>query len=175
MNTSYRFIFAAVSAFVFFGQACAQFDGAVWYTLTVDTLEEGISQQALATTPYQLHIAYARERSGGGWDIYYRFYDMLGGWMDDRVVESGMPCSRPVIAAKFTDEFDIAILTESNYDIYGCIIHDPTEPWEMVNITDSPVVDMSPTVALGDTALHAAWIMDFDGTYKIAYIVGSND
>jgi len=157
-------------------QTYAQFEGAAWDTLTTDTLEESISQQALATTPYQLHLAYARSRVQGGWDVYYRFYDAMAGWTDDRIVESDMPCSRPVIAASFTYQFNIAVLFESGGDIWGWINHDPFEPWTPVNIINSPEPDMSPTVTLGPSNLHAAWITEIDSDYyKISYVFGIGD
>ena len=152
----------------------AQFEGAVWDTLTSDTLRDGLSHQALSTTPYQLHLTYAKERTGGGWEVHYRLYDMLAGWDLDRMVESDVPCFGPVIAARLTNQYDIFIAFESGNDIWGWIAHGPTD-WDPVNVTNSPEPEFSPTVALGDSTVQGAWIMQTALGYKIVHFWGYND
>ncbi|OGC95976.1 MAG: hypothetical protein A2W25_09540 [candidate division Zixibacteria bacterium RBG_16_53_22] len=152
----------------------AQFEGAIWDTLTADTLGDGLSIQALSTTPYQLHLTYSKERAGGGREVRYRFFDMLAGWDEDRIVEADIPCVGPVIAAHFADQYDIFVAFESGNDIWGWIAHGPTD-WDPVNVTNSPEPEFSPTVALGDSTVHGAWIMQTALGYKIVHFWGYND
>jgi hypothetical protein len=168
-------IYVAIALVAFILQPAsvyAQFEGAVWDTLTADTLMDGLSQQALATTTWQLHLTYAKERGDGlGWNIHYRCLDLLAGWQTDRVVESSFPSFKPVIAARrINDVSKIAILFYANDDIYGTVISDPYEPFEVINVTNSPEGDIFPSVAIDDTGLvQAAWIIYVQGQFKIAY------
>ena len=152
--------------------ATAQFEGAVWDTITTDTLQDALTRQAIAINGYEeFHLTYAKHRPGGGWNIYYRFYDLLSGMYPERLIESDMPCFGPVIASRFSDnDYDIAIIFESGEDIWGCINHDPLGSWDFENLTNSDVPDLSPTIAFGSNHVHAAWITYVNSEYKIAYM-----
>ncbi|MEE8417455.1 MAG: T9SS type A sorting domain-containing protein [candidate division Zixibacteria bacterium] len=149
----------------------AQFEGAVWDTLTSDTLRDALSRQPFAATPGGLHLTHAKSRGmGNGWSIHYRFFDVAGGWSDDIIVESDLPAFSPSIAAKEFDAFKIAIFFDAYGDIYGGIAHSPWDSWNPVNLTDSPAPDLEPTVAVDDEgSVHVAWITEIDGEYEIAY------
>lgn len=155
----------------------AQFEGAVWDTLTSDTLRDALSRQPFAATPGGLHLTHAKSRGMGiGWSIHYRFFDLIGGWSDDVIVESDLPAFWPTIAAREFDAFKIAIFFEADDDIYGSIAHSPWDTWYPVNLTDSPEPDLQPTVAVDDEgSVQVAWIMETEGEYKIAYGTMEND
>jgi hypothetical protein len=157
--------------------ASAQFPDAVWDTLTTDTLQDRLTPQAIAVNGYEeFHLAYAKSRVGGGWNIYYRHFDLFRGISPEVVAESDMPCFTPVAASRYSDnDYDIAIFFESGEDIWGCINHSPEESWEFVNITNSRDPDLSPTVAIGSNYLHVAWITYTNSQYKISYNRGRED
>jgi hypothetical protein len=158
-------------------QVLAQFDNAVWDTLTTDTLWDALSSQSLAVNGYEeFHLAYSKARPEGGWNIYYRYIDVYGYIYPERVAESDMPCYHPAIASRYSDnDYDIIIVFESGGDIWGCNNHDRFQPWEFMNITNSPAPDLSPTIAWGASSIHGAWITYINSEYKIAYITGRND
>jgi hypothetical protein len=152
-------------------EALAQFEGAVWDTLTSDTLRDALSRQPFAATPGGLHLTHAKSRgTGNGWSIHYRFFDIGGGWSDDIIVESELSAFSPSIAAREFDAFKIAVFFDAYDDIYGSIVHSPWDTWAPVNLTDSPDPDFQPTVAVDDEGLvHVAWITEVTDEYKIAY------
>ena len=160
-----------VAILLSFPIAHAQFEGAVWDTLTSDTLRDALSRQPFAATPGGLHLTHAKSRGmGNGWSIHYRFFDITGGWSDDIIVESDLPAFSPSIAAKEFDAFKIAIFFDAYGDIYGSVAYSPWDSWDPVNLTDSPAPDIEPTVAVDDEgSVHVAWITEVDGEYKIAY------
>jgi hypothetical protein len=155
----------------------AQFNNAVWDTLTADTLQDMLFSQSIAVNGYEeFHLAYAKARPGGGWNIYYRFVDVYGYMYPERIAESDMPCYHPAIASRYSDnDYDIIIVFESGGDIWGCNNHDRFEPWNFINITNSLAPDLSPTVAWGSNNIHGAWITYINSEYKIAYITGHGD
>lgn len=153
--------------------ASAQFEDAVWDTITTDTLQDALTRQAIAVNGYEeFHLTYAKQREGGGWNIYYRFYDLLSGMYPERLIEPDMPSNGPVIASRFSDnDYDIAIIFESGGDIWGDIIHDPLGAWNFENLTNYEVESgTSPTIAFGSNQVHAAWINHGGSEYKIAYM-----
>lgn len=157
--------------------ASAQFDEAIWDTLTTDTLQDAITSNSIAVNGYEeFHLAYAKERPGGGWDIYYRFANIYGYMYPERAAESDMPCFHPAIASRYSDnDYDIMIVFESGEDIWGCINHDRFEPWEFLNLTNSADPDLSPSIAYGSNCAHGAWITLINSEYKIAYLKSCGD
>lgn len=151
--------------------ASGQFENAVWDTLTADTLQDAITLKSIAVNGYEeFHLASAKHRPGGGWDIYYRFVDIYGYMYPERVAESDMPCFHPAIASRCSDnDYDIMIVFESGEDIWGCINHDRFEPWDFSNVTNSADPDLSPSIAFGSNCSHGAWITLINSEYKIAY------
>jgi hypothetical protein len=168
---------AVMASWILLAQSSsAQFEGAVWDTLTADTLRDGLTPQALACTQYQLHLAFAKARPQGGWDIHYRFLDMQAGWAPDRVVESSRPCFRPVIAARWVNGPRMVIVWEADNDIYGAAFDDPFGQFDIINVSNSSDDDMSPSVAIDEAGfIHGAWIKHIGDEYKIAYCVDNTD
>jgi hypothetical protein len=162
---------------ILFPVAHAQFEGAVWDTLTSDTLRDALGRQPIAATPGGLHLTHAKSRGmGNGWSIHYRFFDVASDWNDDVVVESDLPAFSPSIAAREFDAFKIAIFFDANEDIYGSINYSPWDTWNPVNLTDSPAPDLEPTVAIDlEGSVHVAWITEIDGEYRIAYGIMESD
>jgi len=153
--------------------AFAQFEGAVWDTITADTLPDALTRQAIAVNGYEeFHLTYAKQHPGMGWRIYYRFYDLLSGMYPERLIEPGRPCFGPVIASRFSDnDYDIAIIFESGGDIWGDITHDPMGEWDFENLTNYEFESgTGPAIAFGSNHIHAAWITYVDSEYKIAYM-----
>jgi len=157
--------------------ASAQFENAVWDTLTADTLQDALTAQAIAVNGYEeFHLTYSKHRAGGGWNIYYRYFDIYDGMYPEVVAESSMPCHGPVIASRYGDDvYDIAIFFESGEDIWGCINQDPQGQWEFSNVTNSADPDLSPSVAVGSNDIHVAWITHTNSQYKISYMRGHGD
>ncbi len=115
-----------IISFGVLSESHAQFEGAVWDTLTSDTLRDALSRQPFVATPGGLHLTHAKSRGmGNGWSIHYRFFDVAGGWSDDIIVESDLPAFSPSIAAREFDVFKIAIFFDAYGDIYGGIAHSP--------------------------------------------------
>ncbi len=149
----------------------AQFEGAVWDTLTSDTLQDALSRLPFAATPSGLHLAYAKSRGmDDGWSVHYRFFSIIGGWDDDVIVEAELPAYSPSIAAKEFGAFKITIFFDANDDVYGGVVSSPWDTWEIVNYTTSAELDREPTVAVDDNGdVHVAWITYNSGEYKITY------
>ncbi len=170
-------LLTALMSFGILCEAHAQFEGAVWDTLTSDTLRDALSRQPFAATSGGLHLTHAKSRGmGNGWSIHYRFFDIAAGWSDDIIVESDLLAFSPSIAAREFDAFKIAIFFDAYDDIYGSIAHSPWDTWDPVNLTDSPEPDFQPTVAVDDEgAVHVAWITEVNQEYKIAYGKMEND
>jgi len=158
-------------------RASGQFENAVWDTLTADTLQDAVTLKSIAVNGYEeFHLAYAKQRPGTGWDIYYRFVDIYGYMYPERVAESDMPCFHPAVASRYSDnDYDIMIVFESGEDIWGCINHDRFEPWVFTNVTNSPDPDLSPSIAFDSNCAHGAWITRINSEYKIAYFKGCGD
>ena len=156
--------------------AKAQFEGAVWDTLTADTLEDKLTSQAIAVNGYEeFHLASAKHRPGGGWNIYYRFFDIFNGIYPESVVVDDMPCFGPVIASRFSDnDYDIVILYASGDEIYSCVSHSRYGPWERTNVTNSLDPETRPSVAYGSQYYHGAWISNANLEFKIAYMKAGN-
>jgi hypothetical protein len=157
--------------------ASGQFDNAIWDTLTTDSLQDALTLQSVAVNGYEeFHLASAKHRPGGGWDIYYRFVDIYGYMYPERIAESDMPCFHPAIASRYSDnDYDIMIVFESGEDIWGCINHGRFEPWEFSNVTNSADPDLTPSIAFGSNCAHGAWITLTNSQYKIAYFKGCGD
>ena len=171
-------VFAAVIIIQFQpSPVSAQFGNAIWDTLTNDSVQDMLYPQSIAVNGYEeFHLAYAKARPGGWWDIYYRFVDVYGYMYPERIAESDMPCIHPAIASRYSDnDYDITIAFESDGDIWGCNNHDRFQPWEFINITNSADADLSPTLAWGANNLHGAWITYTNSEYKIAYFAGHGD
>jgi hypothetical protein len=160
-----------------YAPASGQFENAVWDTLTADTVQDAITLKSIAVNGYEeFHLAYAKQRPGIGWDIYYRFVDVYGYMYPERIAESDMPCFHPAIASRYSDnDYDIMIVFESGEDIWGCINHDRFEPWDFANVTNSPDPDLSPSIAFGSNCAHGTWITRVNSEYKIAYLKGCGD
>jgi hypothetical protein len=168
--TVYLFMALAMTLALYV-ESPAQFEGAVWDTLTSDTLMDALSRHPFTSTPGGYHLTYAKSRGQGqGWEVYYRYFDILSGWNDDVLVESGLPAYSPSIAAREFDAFRIAIAFDSGNDIYTAVVYSPWDDWDAVNLTDSPDPDIEPAVAVdGEGKVHLAWITEIEGEYKIAY------
>lgn len=160
-----------IAAAVFPSLSFAQFEGAVWDTLTSDTLMDALSRQPIAATLAGFHLVYAKDRvDGAGWEVHYRFFDLYGAWDDDVMVESDLPAYSPSISAREFDAFKIAVAFDAGDDIYGAVASSPWDGWTPVNLTDSPDPDYEASVSVDDSGnVRFAWITEFGGNYKIAY------
>ncbi len=172
MNTLKILFFVLVLALCLSNTAFAQFEEAVWDTLTADTLQDALTSQAIGVNGYEeFHLTYAKARPSGSWNIYYRYFSLYNGMDQEVLAESNIPCNVPVIASRFGDnDYDIAIIFESGEDMWGCINHGPHEPWSFVNVTHSSDPDFTPTVAFSASYMHAAWITYTNSEYKICYL-----
>jgi len=154
--------------------ASAQFENAIWDTLTADTVQDALTQKALAVNGYEeFHLAYMKSRPGTGWNIYYRFFDLYDGMLPETPLVTDRPCFGPVVASRYSDnDYDIVILFESSEDIFGCIAHSPFGPWDCNDISNSEDPDLFPSVAYGHNYYHGAWITYTNSQYKIIYLRG---
>ncbi len=153
------------------GSGAAQFEGAVWEILTLDSLQHSLGQNPIAATPAGLHMTYARSRGlGNGWRVYYRFFSLDGGWDDTAVVETVNPAFEPSISAREFGTFKIAIFYDSGGDIYGDVVSSPWDTWNPANITNTGDNDYSVTSAIDmEGTVHLSWVTEIGGEFKIAY------
>jgi hypothetical protein len=168
----HRFVVVSLLALWLSQSAPAQFEQAVWDTITIDTLEDRLTSNAIAVNGYEeFHLTYSKSRPGEGWNIYYRYFDLYDGAGPETIIDSSHPCFHPVIASRFSDnDYDIVILYQSNYDIYSCLSHSPLGPWEC-NIVDSTLEpEFTPSVAFGSNFYHGAWIIYQNSEYDIVYM-----
>jgi hypothetical protein len=165
---------AACLAFIFCFMlpAEAQFQQAVWDTITADTLQDALTPQAIAVNGYeQFHLTYTKPRVTGGWAIYYRYFDLLAGMGPETAVDTLRACFNPVIASRYSDnDFNIDILYESGGDIWKCSSLSPFGPWGFEDLTGTAEDENSPSVAWGYNFLHGAWITYTNSEYEIVYM-----
>jgi hypothetical protein len=157
--------------------AFAQFNQAVWDTLTSDNSRDMLTQQAIAVNGYgQFHLAYSKWINGSGIHIYYRFYDMLAGLSPEILIDTNGNSHNPVIASVMGDDVSgVVIVFERDGDIWGCANTIPPGPWDFENVSNSAETDISPTIAYGYDAPQGAWITDDGLEYKIRYVRGEGD
>jgi len=157
--------------------ASAQFNQAVWDTITNDNFEEKLSPQAIAVNGYeQFHLVYAKNLNTGRVQLCYRFYDMLAGFSPEIIADSGNNIHNPVVASIMGDEYsEVAVAYERDGDIWVCVNDIPPGEWEFQNISDFTNGDMSPSIDYGYNSPHYAWITYDHVSYKIAYAHGEGD
>ncbi len=160
-----------------FSVASAQFNQAVWDTITHDNFQDYITSQAIAINGYeQFHLVYSKSLPQGGTKICYRFYDMLAGLSPEIKADSGDDIYNPVIASIMGDEYsEVVVAYERAGDIWACVNTIPPGEWDFENISNSPNDDISPTIDYGYNSPHGAWITYGDASYKIAYAHGEGD
>ena len=148
----------------------AQFEDCVWDTLTHDNVCEIISNKGVAVNGYeQAHLTYGKQRAYDGYDVYYRYFDLYEGFSPEVLVDSVHGCFNPVIASMQDDnERKITIAFEADGDIWVGTVHEPDEPWQMVNITNDVGTNMGPSIDYF-YYIHMAWVMDRGQDFKIAY------
>lgn len=170
-------ILSSLFVALLFSLASGQFNQAVWDTITRDSIEDYITDQAIAVNGYeQFHLVYGKCLLNGSTSICYRFYDMLAGFSPEIVVYNEFEVYNPVIASIMGDEFsEIIIVFEKGGDIWADINTIPPGDWEFENITNSAGEDLSPTITYGYNAPQGAWITHNSGVYKITYAWEEND
>lgn len=170
MRRGILFLISALIIAVTFQQAQAQFEGAVWDIITSDSMLQALGQQPLCATPAGLHLTYIKNSGFGGWIVYYRFFDITGGWENPVIVESSLPLPKPAIAAREFGAFKIGLFYDANGDIYGDVVSSPWDSWNPVNLTNSQESDNSVSVAIDDNGTaHLCWVTRFNYEYKMAY------
>jgi hypothetical protein len=172
MKSIVRFIACLIFILGLTISARAQFEDAVWDTITADTFRDILAPQGLATNGYEeCHLAYAKPRIGGGCSVYYRFFDLYNGAHLPIVVDSTRPCYAPAIASRFgDDQYDIDILYESDDNIWRCSGDWQGGSWNCAAVTNTADPKFSPCVAWGGNYLHGAWITYVNSEYKIVYM-----
>jgi hypothetical protein len=172
MKTLTRLLAFAILTLLISYNARAQFESAVWDTLTADTLQDMLRPGGIGLNGYEeFHLAYGKARPGGGWNVYYRFFGIYSGSRPEEVVVSDRPCFGPVVDSRFSDnDYNVTILFESGSDIYACDGPPQSGPWVCRNVSNTSDPDFTPAVAWGYNYYHAAWTTEIDSEYKIAYM-----
>jgi hypothetical protein len=166
-----RQIVSVLFVALLFSLVSAQFNQAVWDTVTSDNLEDILSPQAIAVNGYeQFHLVYEKALLNGSAQICYRFYDMLAGFSPEIVTYTGYEIYNPAIASIMGDEIaEVAIVFEAGGDLVLCCNSIPPGPWDYQNFTNSADDDLSPSICYANYDPMIAWVRHSAGEYKIKF------
>lgn len=177
MSLLKRQIVSALFIVLMCSLASAQFNQAVWDTITTDNFEDRLSPQAIGVNGYeQFHLVYTKSLNPGQVLVCYRFYDMLAGFSPEIIADSGGDISNPVIASIMGDEdCEIIVVFEKGGEIWADINSIPPGNWEFENISNSAAEDLAPTINYALALPQGAWITHNAEVYKITYAWEDDD
>lgn len=172
--------FISILAFTLFitSSVWAQFQGAVWDTLTNDTARDQLSRHPLAASHNMLHLVYSRFSADlDNFQIYYRELGGMG-WSDPAAILPDSFGLNPTIAAyrystnpDLQDSLLAAIFFNRGGDIYGAVKRDTTAMgWQVFNLTNTPDRDVNPYAVFDPMGnIHLTWVTTQGGEPYIAH------